>query len=281
VVAAGFLLWINWARFGDPLETGYSDAVGSGTFFSYPPLWGLLGVTIAPGKGLLWHAPLLLVAAFGLRRLARDPVLATLVVGAVVAVFLPPIHTQTFHGAWTYGPRYVLPALPFLWIATALGLEWFDRPVRRLVPAALLVLGGTTALAGVLVDQSTHHDLALQAARLEFTELEDPTERGRDEQRFVAIQWDWRFAAPWAHWRIFRQRAAGLPERFYSDQLFFLDEREALTPTHERDRGFRHLAWVDLEQRLGGRAWPGVALAVLLAAAGLLQLVRGFDPTQH
>ena len=57
--------------------------------------------------------------------------------------------------------------------------------------------------------------------------------------------------------------------------------RISLDPVHERDRGFRHLAWVDLEQRLDGQPWPGVALAALLLALGVLQIVRGYDPTQH
>jgi hypothetical protein len=108
VLAAALLLWANQVRFGDPFETGYSDAVGSGTFFSYPPHWGLLGVTVAPGKGLLWLATPCLLALGGVRRLLRDPWLAALVLLATTAIFLPPIHTQTWHGAWTYGPRYVL-----------------------------------------------------------------------------------------------------------------------------------------------------------------------------
>ncbi|MHC4893967.1 MAG: ArnT family glycosyltransferase [Planctomycetota bacterium] len=277
--AALFFLWSNWVRFGDPLETGYSDAVASGTFFSYPPHLGLLGVTIAPGKGLLWHAPFVLLVLFGLSKLVRDRFLLALVVGVSLAVFLPPIHTQTFHGAWTYGPRYVLPALPFLWLGAAMGFERLDRGRRRLLPWSLVGLGLITSLGGVVVDQSVHHSLALDAAAVEWSELGEGREA--DDQRFVAIQWDWRFAAPWAHWRIFRHRAAGLPETFGSNQIFYLDERISLDPVHERDRGFRHLAWVDLEQRLDGQPWPGVALAALLLALGVLQIVRGYDPTQH
>ncbi|MEO0650527.1 MAG: hypothetical protein AAFZ65_07615 [Planctomycetota bacterium] len=281
LAAAVLLLLSNANRFGDPFETGYSDAVASGTFFSYPPWLGLLGVTIAPGKGLLWHAPLVLLAAVGLPRLWRDRFLIVLLAAGVLAVFLPPIHTQTFHGAWTYGPRYILPALPMLWLAVAWGVESLERTRASLVVWALGGVGLVSALGGVLTDQSTFHSLALDAARVEWPDVADETELAADDQRFVNVQWDWRFAAPWAHWRIFRHRAAGLPENFPSDQIFFLDERVLLSPTHERDRGFRHLAWVDLEQRLRGPVWPGLLLAALLAAVGVAQLVRGFDPTQH
>lgn len=280
VLAAAFLLWANQVRFGDPFETGYSDAVGSGTFFSYPPHWGLLGVTVAPGKGLLWLATPCLLAFGGVRRLLRDPWLAALVLLAITAIFLPPIHTQTWHGAWTYGPRYVLPALVLIAIPMAFGIEWLDRPGRRFAIVLPVLAGAVTSTAGVVVDQSTYHDLALQAARAEWTALEDPTERGRDDQRFLAIQWDWRFAAPWAHWRIFRHRVSGGGELFGADQVFFLDAPLTLEPTHERDRGFRHLAWVDLDERLAGRSWPALGLCLMALGVGLAQLVRAFDPTQ-
>jgi MFS family permease len=275
------LATINWLRFGDPLESGYSAAVSSGTFFSYPGWFGLLGVTVAPGKGLLWHAPALLLAVLGFLRLRRDRMLVLTCLAVSAAIFLPVIHTQTFHGAWTYGPRYLLPALPFLWLGTAAGIDALRRTRWRALAPALLALGLLSALGGVLVDQSTHHDLALQAARSEWQQLDDPTESGRDDQRFVMIQWDWRFAAPWAHWRILRHRAAGLPERYAAEQLYFVEPlTAALEPTHDRDRGFRHLAWVDLEQRLDGSAWPAVALAGVLLALGVIQLLSALDPTR-
>lgn len=279
-VCAAFLLWANHARFGDPFETGYGEAVGSGTFFSYPPLLGLAGITIAPGKGALWLAPALLLVPVGLWRLRSDRLLLSSVLASAIVVALPVIHTQTFHGAWTYGPRYVLPAVAVLWIAVAAAFDVLRAEPWRWLPPSLLLFGVVTCLPGVLVDQSTHHSLALQAAREVWPDLPGETERERDDHRFLNLQWDWRFAAPWAHWRILRHRAAGLPERFDAEQLYFVPLDEPLVVVHDRDHGFQHLAWVDLDQRLGGRVWPAVLFVLLLGGVGVVQITRGLDPTR-
>jgi hypothetical protein len=134
--------------------------------------------------------------------------------------------------------------------------------------AVLLVVAGVvTQLPGVLVDTTTYHELAVQAARERFPEPGEGTEADREARRFETLQWDWGFAAPWAHWRILRHRVAfqeapeGASERFPVAEVFRFPSESHLTPAQPRERGFRHLAWVDHQERLG------VALGV-----------RGLDP---
>jgi hypothetical protein len=175
-----------------------------------------------------------------------------------------------WYGGWTYGPRYVLPALPFLWTAAWLG---FDRagPRLRLSFGALAALGLATNLPAAFVDQQTHLELALGAARIEIgPELDESLTRvQRDDALFQAMQWDWRFAAPWAHWRILRHRLAGGREAYSASELFYVDSDAALTVSHDRQRGFNHLAWVDLAKRLDGPGWIGWTLALVLLALGI------------
>ena len=274
----------NAIRFGDPFESGYGSAVFSGTFFAYPLHWGLAGLLLAPGKGLLWLAPAVVLVPLGLSRAWKQgsrPVVCTLL-GVALAVFLPPALTLTWHGAWTYGPRYVLPALPFLWVVVALAMERVDRSwPGRVAAGALLAAGLVTNLPGVLVDHMTHQELALQAAREVWQEgLEEyPDPRQRDDALFQNIQWDWRFAAPWAHWRILRHRVAGLGEEFSAREIFLVESDAVLRPIHDREHGFLHLAWVDLERRLGGAIWPGILLVAVLLVLGAVQTARGLDPT--
>ena len=187
-------------------------------------------------------------------------------------MFLPVAKMAGWHGAWTYGPRYVLPALPFLFAAAWLA---YDRAGTgmRFAFLALTALGVVTSLPAALVDQQTHQELAMSAARLERDPADVPDASlppaVREEELFQKIQWDWRFAAPWAHWRILRHRVAGGEDRFSSTQLFFLDEDAPLTVSHDRQRGFRHLAWVDLSKRLDGPGWVGWLLSFALLAAGV------------
>jgi len=114
----------------------------------------------------------------------------------------------------------------------------------------------------------------MHAARLEWPEPGGADEREQDDARFLLIQWDPGFAAPWAHWRILRHRVAGLGEDFPLDEVFRIDLAARATPGEDRERGFRHLAWVDLAQRLSGSVWPGVLICSLLFALGVVSTVR-------
>ena len=261
----------NYARFGSLLETGYGTALAEGTFFSYPPHLGLAGLLLAPGKGLVFMAPLLLLAPRGLWMARRHGLQAwiALSVAVTLAVFAPVVCTQTWHGAWTFGPRYVLPAVAWLWPAVALVIDHAREHARwKPAIAGLALLGLSTALPGVLVDHMTHQDLAVQAAPARWPQPGGDGERERDAARFLSIQWDWNFAAPWAHWRIFAQRARGRGESFDAQQLFGVAGLQPLQPRHDRERGWRHFAWVDLRQRLDGPAWIGpLSSALLLGAA--------------
>lgn len=281
LAALGIFLWANQARFGSPFESGYGEATGSGTFFGFPPYLGLAGVLFSPGRGLVWLAPLVLLVPFGaMQAIHRGEWLWPWTAGVMTAaVLLPVAFLPGWHGGWTYGPRYLLPLLPYLWVGVGLAFDRASRrPLLRRWAIALAAAGVLVSLPGALVDHMTHQELALGAARQAWPDVDAPTERDADEARFQAIQWDFAFAAPWAHWRILRHRVAGLSETFSPEEIFFVRGGEPIVPEGERERGFRHLAWVDLAQRLGGPRWPGVAIVGALLLAGVVLAVRGLDP---
>lgn len=286
VLALGLCAWWNWARFGDPLESGYGSALQGG-LFGGDPLRALAGLTISPSKGLLWMAPGLLLLGAGWKRARREKQLGFvhLVLWMSVAVFVPALMLRGWHGAWTYGPRYVLPALPGLWVLASLGFQRSDIDLRLRPSAwALIALGFLTQLPGVLVDQATYHELAVQALPERFPELVAEEEAEQAERRFEAMQFDWGFAAPWAHWRLLRHRVAhaqrgqALGESFPVTEIFRFESEARLEPSQARERGYRHLAWVDLSQRLGGSVWPAVALIALLALLGTVRIAGSLDP---
>jgi hypothetical protein len=267
-------LVFNVLRFGAPLESGYGDVVKAGSFFQYSPLLGLAGLLVAPGKGLVFLAPLVILAPFAWRSSESGPRRFFLVVGTgvVCAVFAPIVSTATWHGAWTYGPRYILPALPFLWVGATLVAERLaGSGLGRFMVGALLAFGLLTNLPAVLVDHMTETDLAVQAARLDW-----PDVPGGDETRFQKIQWEPRYAAPWAHWRIFRHRVAGLGETFSSRELFFTETDAVLVPNPETRPGFRHLAWID-HAALGGASWP-LFLFLLVCGSLAWRSALGVEP---
>jgi len=246
-------------------------------FFSLNPLPGLAGLLVSPGRGLIWMAPALVLLPLGLFAARRSGEWLWLgsFASVALATLVPTACLRGWHGAWTFGPRYVLPLLPFAWLGVAFALDATrERRWLRWSASTLFAAGLAVQLGGALVDHTTATDLGLQAARVEWPAWPGVPEREQEELRFERLQWDWRFAAPWAHWRIFAQRASGGGETFSARSLYFLGGDAVLTPTHEREQGFRHLAWVDLAQRLGGPAWPAFVLCGLLTGMGLALACR-------
>jgi hypothetical protein len=147
--AAGAAPWTvafaayNVLRFGAPWRLGY----GGLTTFDHPLLTGLYGLTLSPVAGILWYAPLVAVAALGVRSAWRRLPGLTVVALALFLVRLP------FYGtfwAWTggtvWGPRYLAPAMPVL----ALGVLEVVRAFPRL-PATLRVAVPAIAAVSLLV----------------------------------------------------------------------------------------------------------------------------------
>ncbi|HVS18971.1 MAG TPA: phospholipid carrier-dependent glycosyltransferase [Planctomycetota bacterium] len=274
---AALAVW-NDLRFGDVFESGYGSGLDLAGFFAGNPLHGAASLFASPGRGLLWMAPalLLLPLALARERIYGDVFWSRATLAIALAVIVPAACMRGWHGAWTYGPRYLLPLLPFAWLGVGLAFESRRgrRAAWRRVGAALFALGLTVQLGGALVDAPTHLDLGLQAAREVWPTPAGVEESEMEERRFDDLQWDWRFAAPWAHLRILRHRVAGLGERFQAEALYLVETSTALEPVHARQRGFAHLAWIDLHRRLGGPLWPAALVCALLVLA---EMVLGLE----
>ncbi len=128
VIAAIPLFAYNLATFGHPFTTGYSGVVGfegmkQGLFgLTYPKLDILYELLFGKRRGIIWVAPILVLAPFGIWSLLRDPArrdIGVLAAGGALACFL-------YHSAYVYwdggnatGPRHALPAIAYLAIGLA------------------------------------------------------------------------------------------------------------------------------------------------------------------
>jgi len=153
------LIAYNLIAFGTPFRIGYegvSDFPGmhEGLFgLTSPKLHAVSGIVVGMRRGLVWVAPILLLAPFGLWQLAkRDRGLAiTLTAGAIVVLMVNASYVYWDGGSST-GPRHAVPAIGLLAIGLASGwasmIYWWERALA----AALLGLSVAINLAIAAAD---------------------------------------------------------------------------------------------------------------------------------
>jgi hypothetical protein len=153
--AAALALW-NSARFGSPVVIGYASWVAD-TGFEAPIIVGLFGLLISPGKGVLLYNPIVwlgLVGLFTMLRRRRAEAIFFLLFGATALFFYARYNFWT--GGWNWGPRYLLPLLPFLLLAAGDWVHAHPTRLRRTLLIGACVLTLVLNLPALAVDQSRY-----------------------------------------------------------------------------------------------------------------------------
>lgn len=145
------LLYYNYIRFGDSLETGYaiawSHAFGTSSQKSFSLMHlpkNLAGLLFSFGKGLLFFSPSLLLIGWSLKRF-RTAQYHLFVCITIITVSYLIFYAANFawHGsAWNWGPRYIVPAVPLLYLS----LFYIPYNKKRLV----MVIGTISLLVQIL-----------------------------------------------------------------------------------------------------------------------------------
>ena len=143
----------NVVRFGVPVTADYG-------WFPIPPriehptLERLYGLTLSSGRGLLWFAPLSVLAMAGVRSPGRPrSVLEPASAGAFVAMLLVYASFTVWHGSEQWGPRFLVPMVgPLAFMASGPFFRLWDRGLMaKLVPISLVLAGLAVNLGGLLV----------------------------------------------------------------------------------------------------------------------------------
>jgi hypothetical protein len=116
VACAAVALWYNHARFGGILESGYNvETTREG--FGTPLLVGLYGQLFSSGKSIFLYAPVLMLSWGGFSLFKRKFGAEALLFASIVVInvlFYAKFISWAGDGSW--GPRYLIPFLPFLLI---------------------------------------------------------------------------------------------------------------------------------------------------------------------
>jgi hypothetical protein len=158
-IPAAVLLGYNSLTFGSPFHIAYTseadpryEHMRQGLFGITYPRWQVLReILFGSYRGLLPLAPLMALTPFGLAAIARIGRRRRAVwVATGIAVFYFLLNASYFYweGGWAYGPRHVVPVLPFL----ALGLAplWdHGRAVGRILLGAGWLWGAGMTLVAV------------------------------------------------------------------------------------------------------------------------------------
>ncbi len=158
LLCALLLAAYNWHCFGSPLSFSYANQVAAE--FAESSRQGLLGITwpspqrlaallFSPARGLLAIMPVFVFSFPGLwhmfRSRTRRPE-AVVILAVVLGYLMINAGFYGWHGGWTYGPRYLVPMLPFL----AVAMVFMPRePLAFVLCLLVSVLQITLALAGL------------------------------------------------------------------------------------------------------------------------------------
>ncbi len=119
-----FIFFYNYTRFGNPFESGYNIAwrIANGTNFSFWSLnripYSLFSFFLSPAKGLFFFSPSILISLWGVKKFWIKHRNISLSIIAISSSYLFLFSMNfAWHGSiWSFGPRYILPILPFLYL---------------------------------------------------------------------------------------------------------------------------------------------------------------------
>jgi hypothetical protein len=185
--------WYDWVRFGAPWRLGY----GNQLIFNHPFLEGIYGLLLSPAKSLLIYVPTVLLALVGTWwALRRWPVIAVVAIGLLVVRILFYASWWAWDGGWSWGPRFLVPAVPGLLVPTLEVIRRLRRapPPAWLAVASILVVSTGIQLLGALYPFGPSRELEAQRAQIVWDGRQsivhfvtDP----RNEARVDALNSDW------------------------------------------------------------------------------------------
>jgi len=114
-------LWWNWIRYGNVFDSGYLEVES----FNGDWIAGIYGLLLSPARGLLWYSPILILSVPGAIWFWQKQ-RAILLMSLTLMLVYVLTYGKWFmwHGGFSWGPRFLVPALPFLALLIGPVFQW-------------------------------------------------------------------------------------------------------------------------------------------------------------
>ena len=157
----------NYASFGKVFvssEQLYLNGASVFTSFTYPLYKGIVLNLLTPMRGLFFFSPILLIGILGFWRMFRKIGIrreALLFLTVFLGIFLPYSAWYSVTGGISFGPRFLIAAIPYLLIPAGFAisnarLKNYPFVIAYLLYATGVVENGLASMVGVLTPPSNN-----------------------------------------------------------------------------------------------------------------------------
>jgi hypothetical protein len=147
-----FMGLVNYIRFDSFTEFGYGSYFGT---LSYNRSWtGLIGLLASPGKGLIFYFPIVILLPLALKYMYKENkwlfflIIYIILVNWLYFGTLDDSESRNWSGAIAWGPRYLVPILPFITLAFGTLLSQLKLRRRAFLKISFIIL----CVAGFIIN---------------------------------------------------------------------------------------------------------------------------------
>ncbi|MBM4387494.1 MAG: glycosyltransferase family 39 protein [Deltaproteobacteria bacterium] len=144
--------YYNYIRFGEIFTSQYGEYLIPLGFHT-PLFTGLYGLLVSTGRGFIWYAMPAVISLFGLRNFIRENRREFVFFSALSIIWLL-FHAKwsVWHGAETWGPRFLLPCVSLALIpASAARFEGLGGRIAAIAAAVLIAVSFAVQASSAMI----------------------------------------------------------------------------------------------------------------------------------